>query len=137
MKITNGAILELISAIQKFGNADGKLGYVMARALRILSAEIKDYDEKRVELIQKYGTKDEEGNYSISPEDEENYKTFLEELVPILNYAIEVNIPQIDEEEFELPYSPIATVADYSMIEQIFVNSNKTVKDAETKYENK
>ena len=129
MKITNGAILEVITTIQKFANTDGKLGYVMARALRILSAEIKDYDEKRIELIKKYGTSEDGDNYTIEP-DTENYEKFVQELVPILNYAIEVNIPQIDEEEFDLPYSPNATVADYKLIEQIFVKRKEKDKTA-------
>ena len=128
MKITNGAILEVITAIQKFANTDGKLGYVMARALRILTAEIKDYEEKRIILIQKYGTKSKDGeNYTIEP-DTENYEKFIDEIIPILNYAIDVNIPQIEEEEFDLPYSPDATVADYNLIEQVFVKR----KDRET-----
>lgn len=128
MKITNGAIVEVIKAIQKFPNADGKLGYVMARTLRILSAEIKDYDEKRIELIQKYGEENGDG-YEVIP-GTENYKKFLDELIPIMNYSIDVNIPQIEEEEFDLPYSPDATVADYNLIEQIFVKSkDETVSE--------
>lgn len=132
MKITNGAILEVIAAIQKFANTDGKLGYVMARALRILTAEIKDYDEKRIALIQKYGEKSEDnGNYVIDPESDK-YNEFLDELIPILNYAIDVNVPQVEEEEFDLPYSPDATVADYNLIEQVFVkrkDRNETVSE--------
>lgn len=120
MKITNGAIVEVIEVINKFQGTTGKLAYAMARNRRVLSECMKDFEEVRNELIKKYGTADEDGSISIN-QDSENYQAFLEELVPILNLAVDVDLFQLDKDEFELPYCENATMNDYSLIEAIFV----------------
>ena len=120
MKITNGAIVELIETMNKFQGVTGKLAYALAKNRRLLSEHLKDFEEVKSGLIKKYGTEDENGNIAVSP-DSENYNAFLEEIVPVLNIAVDVDLFQLDKDEFELPYCENATMNDYSLIEAVFV----------------
>lgn len=125
IKITNGAILEAINAISKFGSTSGKLGYAMARTLRILQREIEDYEDAHTKLVQKYGKKTDNG-YEINPEkDKKAYESFIKDLMPILNCPIEVEIMQVESDEFDLPYCETATVNDYNLIERLLVVPGK------------
>ena len=100
MKLTNEAIYNLLTAIEKFNNVKGKTAFVLFRAFRKLQDEIKDCDEQKNNLLQKYG-KEENGVVSVSRDDEEAYTAFMKEFVPILRYELEVDIPQFTEEEFD------------------------------------
>lgn len=124
MKITNGTIVELIEVINKFQDVTGKLAYAMAKNRRILSEHMKDFEEVRNELVKKYGSEDENGNIFIN-RDSENYQAFVDEIVPILNILVDVDLFQLDKDEFELPYCETATMNDYSLIEAVFVKQDK------------
>lgn len=117
INITNGGMEVAIEAINKFSSiATGKEAYAMFRNLRILQSEIQDYTKFKNELVVKYGKETEEGVYSIEPNTEE-YNKFLEELLPVINTALEVDVYQLDN--FELPECKTATVNDYLILEQI------------------
>lgn len=120
MKITNGAIVELVETMNKFQGVTGKLAYALAKNRRLLGEHLKDFEEVKSGLIKKYGTEDENGNITVLP-DSENYNAFLEEIVPVLNIAVDVDLFQLDKDEFELPYCENATMNDYSLIEAVFV----------------
>jgi hypothetical protein len=124
MKITNGTIVELIEVISKFQNVTGKLAYAMAKNRRILGEHMKDFEEVRNELINKYGETDENGNTFIN-QNSENYQAFVDEIVPILNILVDVDLFQLDKDEFELPYCENATMNDYSLIEAVFVKQEE------------
>ena len=75
MTMTN---LEAFNCIQLMNglNETGRLGYAIAKNMRKLADELKEYTQKRDELIMKYGTKENE-QYRIEPK---NAKMFLKEL---------------------------------------------------------
>lgn len=127
MKLTNAIIYDLIGALNKFGNAKGKPAFVIFRTLRKLQDEIKDCDEQKNKLIQKYG-KEIDGGFGISPDDEEANKKFFEEFSPILFCEIDVNIPQMSETEFDMLEdieAPEASINDFALLDAFLVKHPK------------
>ncbi len=124
MKLTNAAIYDIIGAISKFNNAKGKTAFVLFRTLRKLQEEIKDCDEQKNILIQKYG-KEENGRFVIPNEDTEATQNFMKEFTPILFYQLDIDIPQLTEKEFdelENVDAPEARVVDYEIIYTFLVS---------------
>lgn len=123
MKLTNAAIYDLITVINKFGGAKGRTAFVFFRALRKLQDEIKDCDEQKNKLIQKYG-KEVENGIVIPRDDQEANDKFIKEFSPILFSTIEVDIPQLTEDEFNSLYDIApedATMNDYAILDAFMV----------------
>ena len=55
MKITNGAMLDVIIVLNKFANVGGKLGYAIARTKRLITDNLSDFNTLKDELVVKYG----------------------------------------------------------------------------------
>lgn len=69
MIFTNGELFESIQTLQAC-REQNKLGYAIAKNLRLLLTEGKEYLEARDAAIQKYGTPDSEnfGKFNFTPE---------------------------------------------------------------------
>ncbi len=133
MKITNAAIYDIIEATKKFSNAKGKTAFVLFRVLRKLQDEIKDCDDQKNKLIQEYG-KEVEGGIAIPNDDKEAYEKFMAKFTPILLYQIDVDIPQLTDEEFDSLYevdAPNATMNDYAIIDAFLVKKPEPEKKEE------
>lgn len=131
--VTNATIYDTIAAINKFATAKGKTAFVLFRALRKLQDEIKDCDEQKNTLIKKYG-KEIDGGIGIEPEDKDAYEGFLKEFTPILFYELEVDLPQMTEEDFNSLYEVDAKEAginDYALIEALLVEKPEPEKKKE------
>ncbi|HAU86816.1 MAG TPA: hypothetical protein DCW90_15400 [Lachnospiraceae bacterium] len=123
MKLANATIYDLIAVINKFGDAKGRTAFVFFRALRKLQDEIKDCDEQKNKLIQKYG-KEVENGIAIPRDDKEANDKFIREFTPILFSTIEVDIPQLTEDEFNslCDIAPKdATMNDYALLDAFMV----------------
>lgn len=96
MKMTNGKMLESLGVLARVEES-GKLGYACARNRRKLLAECKEFMDKRDELLQKYGTEKENGQYEIPPENAEH---FVEELREYSDLEFDVDVMAIPEEVF-------------------------------------
>lgn len=69
--------------------------FKLSKMARLINEELTDYEKVRIDLIKKYGTTNEEtGQTSIAPGSEEMTK-FLEELKPILEEEVELNLEPI------------------------------------------
>ena len=88
MKLTNATIYDIIGAVNKFNNAKGKTAFILFRTLRKLNEEIKDCDEQKNKLIQKYGKEVEGGGIAIPRDDAEATKNFMEEFTP--SYSVQL-----------------------------------------------
>ncbi|MCC8039174.1 MAG: hypothetical protein LIP02_13730 [Bacteroidales bacterium] len=89
---------EMDSAVQAMSNLHetGKLGYAIARNLRILKTECTEYLQLKAELFEELGDRD--GNqYSIPPD---KIPEYIERLGDIPSIDHEVNLYTITEEEF-------------------------------------
>ena len=57
-----------------------------------LIPKIDNFKKQRFKLFEKYGVKDENGNYMIKPENEEKYR---EEMQDLLDFEINEDFPKI------------------------------------------
>lgn len=107
-------LLNSTDVLQKLAQKDfkAKLAWSIARLLRTAEEEIKNFNETRMNLITKYGEKDdngelitdENGNCKIVPESIVNFSNELEDL---LQTEVEINANKIDIEQLEnLDFTP-------------------------------
>lgn len=119
MKLTNGTILDIINTLSKFKNQSGLMGYMIAKNLRMLRAEIADCEKFKDELVDKYGKENEDGAKYISEENPETLQKFLNEFLPVLNCEVDINFYQMDKDKFNFDYEEEATVKDYEVLEAV------------------
>ena len=96
-------VVNSMETLQKLAqqNFKAKLALSIARLLKQVEAEIQTFNTTRMDLIKKYGTKDEngelitdeEGNCKIDPD---SIETFSKELNELLATEIEINANKID-----------------------------------------
>ena len=96
MKITN---LEALTFVQTAGvlKESGKLGFAIAKNMRKLADELVEYDQKRGEIIQKYGIPEGDNRYRFT---EENAKKFYEEMEEYDAMEFEFQPTTVSEEVF-------------------------------------
>ena len=87
----------LLNILSTMLNTKGIVGFKIARNYRMINEELKEYFEKKQELFEKYGTKQDDK--LIIDKDSENYPLFLQEIEPYLNQEVEFNFRKITEEE--------------------------------------
>lgn len=98
MKLTNIEMSNYLSYLNKVADkTKGKLAYAIARNIRKISNESYEFEQIRENLINKYGTPNEEGISSIKI-DSDAYKSFVEEITEYMNIEHEVDIYKIDPE---------------------------------------
>jgi hypothetical protein len=65
-----------------------KAAYKVARFARKAEEQLKDYESQRVKLVKEYGTTDEKGTTSVSPE---NMAVFVEKLTELQKEALRID----------------------------------------------
>lgn len=96
MRMTNAEGVECLSILTSI-HEKGKLGYAIAKNMRKLNDEMREYFEKRDELIQKYGEKQDGEKYKIPPE---SVQKFMDELREYDEIEFDFEPHMIGEEEF-------------------------------------
>lgn len=93
MKVLNGEIFSAQKPLEVLSNEDLpiKISYQIMKLTKEFSSKLEIIEKLRIGLIQKYGEKDEKGNFSIKP-DTEAWLKFIEEMDIIL----------LQEEDIEL-----------------------------------
>lgn len=84
-----------ISQILK--DSKGIVGYKLARNLRMINDELKEYYDLKEKLLRKYGTVD--GDTLMLSKDSENYPLFMEEMGKIADQEVTFVFRKILEEE--------------------------------------
>ena len=87
----------LLNILSTMLQTKGIVGFKIARNYRMIEEELKEYNDKKRELFQKYGT-EKEGQLIID-KGSENYPLFLEEIKPYNDQEVEFNFRMISEEE--------------------------------------
>lgn len=96
MKLLQAESLALnISQILK--DSKGIVGYKLARNLRMINDELKEYYDVKEKLLRKYGTVD--GDTLMLSKDSENYPLFMEEMGKIADQEVTFEFRKITEEE--------------------------------------
>lgn len=75
----------------------GVVGFKIARNLRMINDELREYYEYKQELFKKYG-EEVDGNLVIN-KDSENYPLFLNEIKQIADTEVNFDFRKITEEE--------------------------------------
>ena len=97
-----------------------KAGFRIAKAINLVNAEIKTYDEQRLKLAQELGTLTEDGrNYQFLGDNGVIFTTQLNEL---LDEEVDLSLPSItiDElgENFSIEPQHLAALMDINLITQ-------------------
>lgn len=88
-------VAQIIEPILK--DAKGITGYALAKNLRLIRSELKEYYDKKTELFTKYGKKD--GAIIVIDKDSPNYQKFLEEMKVFENEEVNIEFRKIKEDE--------------------------------------
>lgn len=121
IKVKISELIDSISTLQKLAQKDfkAKLAWSIARLLKAAEAEIQSFNDTRMDLIRKYGEKDdngelitdEKGNCTLIKDKVQDFNAELNEL---LASEIEINANPINIEMLEdLDFTP----ADMSVLE--------------------
>ena len=101
--ITINDLLNSVETLQKIAQKDfkAKLAWSIARLLKSAETEIQSFNETRMNLIKKYGEKDENGELVTDEKGNckimtENVNTFTEELNELINTEVEINANKIN-----------------------------------------
>lgn len=121
-------LMDSVTTLQKLSQKDfkAKLAWSIARLLKAAEVEVQAFNEARMNLITKYGEKDEngelitdeKGNCKIIPD---NVSTFNAELNELLASEIEINANKINFELLEdLDFTPsdIAVLEPFIEVEE-------------------
>lgn len=87
----------LLNILTTMLQTKGIVGFKIARNYRMISDELKEYNDKKMELFKKYGK--EENGQLIIDKDSENYPLFLQEIEPYNEQEVQFNFRMITEEE--------------------------------------
>lgn len=83
MKLKIKQVVESFQVLGRLGQEKMpiKLAYIIQRNLRLLNPEYSQWDEQRTSLIkEKYGVKDEAGNYTVTPDKMPEFQTEMDTL---------------------------------------------------------
>ena len=114
IKLTIGDLVNSTEALQKLADKQlkAKLAWQVARLLKMIDAELQSFNDTRMNLVKKYGEKDETG--SLITDDKGNCKIlpdlvneFSKELKELVDTEIELNSNKLKIEDLEnLDFSP-------------------------------
>lgn len=119
MKVTIQDLVNGTEALQKLAGTGlkAKLAWQIGKLIKAAEAELQSFNETRIELIKKYGAKDENdelitdenGNCKINPEGVEEFTNELNELA---NSEVELNATKVKMDDLEnVDFTPSEMVA--------------------------
>ena len=77
----------------------GKLGYAVARNIRVLNTELTEFQNKRNELIKKYGTND--GDNIFIENGSEAFFSFQNEMKEYVNIELDISLMKVGQDVLE------------------------------------
>ena len=89
---------EMQFVLKQMLQVKGIVGYKIARNLRMITDELKEYNQVKQELFEKYGT-EKDGNLVID-KFSENYANYLKEIAPYEDQDVDFDFKRITEDEF-------------------------------------
>ena len=95
MKISQAEALAV--SLSTMLDTKGVVGYKIARNLRMINEELKDYYEQKQRLFEKYG-KEKDGQMVIE-RDTDEFKKFMEEFSPVMDQEVNFDFRKIKEDE--------------------------------------
>lgn len=96
MRMTNAEGAQCLSIMMNI-QEKGRLGFAIAKNMRKLNEELREYSEKRDELIMKYGEQQDGDQYKIPPE---KVNDFMNELREYDDMKFDFEPQTISEDDF-------------------------------------
>ena len=90
---------KLLSISLKSMDEKGKVAVKIARNIRMIDDELKEYYQYEAELFKKYG--EEKDGQLVIDKNSENYQKFLNEMQPLDNEEVSFNFRRFTDEELE------------------------------------
>jgi hypothetical protein len=121
MKFTLESIYEKFEAIKKFGDIKDlpvKTAYRLGKLLKSVLAELKESEEIKSKLIEKYGEKEKSGYSKVK---EENLKAYNDEWKEMLKEEIELSFIKVPLSD--IPQGSL-TSADIMYLEEFFTEDS-------------
>lgn len=98
MEMTNIEMLNKLTYLQSISSkVTGRFAYAVARNIRKIADECQDFIKIKDDLVRKYGTQTEDGNFVIQ-QNSESYSKFMDELKVYTDLQCDVDIYSVDEE---------------------------------------
>ena len=108
MKITIKEILEGQDTLQKLSHQPlpGRAAFQIGRLLKKLEEVLTSYNEVRVQLIEKYANKNEDGTFEVNDKNEyqftaENMQAYVSEINNVIADEVEVEAKPINFKDIE------------------------------------
>lgn len=95
MKLQLKVLLNSVNALKTLGDDKSlnvKTKYTIARNIRLIQQELDNFEKARVELIQKYGEKDDKGNTTVLPE---KINKFTDEFAELQTVEVDLDIRKV------------------------------------------
>lgn len=125
IKFNNNILSIIFEKLNKFTSISGKLGYAISKTKKQMAQQLEPFEEERRKLFEKYGTQDKESHQLKIEIDTENYKKFIDQITPILQIEVEIDVFQLTREDFEKHEEmfdiPEATVEDFDLLQELFI----------------
>lgn len=114
IKVKISDLVGSTEALQKLAGKElkARLAWQVARLLKAADAELQSFNDTRMELVKKYGNKDENGELITDDKGnckipEEYVSTFSDELTELVETEIEINSNKIKIDDLEnLDFTP-------------------------------
>lgn len=90
---------KLLSISLKSMDEKGKVAVKIARNIRMIDDELKEYYQYEAELFKKYG--EEKDGQLVIDKNSENYQKFLNDMQPLDNEEVSFNFRKFTDEELE------------------------------------
>ena len=111
-------LLNSTDALQKLSkmNLKARLAWQVAKLLKVVDEEMQDFNKTRVEVIRKYGNKDENGELITDEKgnckvEGENLGSFTKELNELTDTMLSLNVNRLKIKELEeLDFTPAEMV---------------------------
>ena len=96
MKMTNAQMFDSLVVLNQ-AEEKGVLGFAIAQNRRKLGEELREYSQKRDELLKEYGTDEGDGRFTITAD---KVPAFSAALRPYAEMTADVAVRQVSEEDF-------------------------------------
>ena len=117
---------KLLSISLKSMDEKGKVAVKIARNIRMIDDELKEYYQYEAELFKKYG--EEKDGQLVIDKNSENYQSFLKEMQPLDNEEVSFNFRRFTDEELEnssLNVNQVLLLMEYMGVEDVNINDTE------------
>jgi len=117
---------KLLSISLKNMNEKGKVAVKIARNIRMIDDELKEYYQYEAELFKKYG--EEKDGQLVIDKNSENYQKFLNEMQPLDNEEVSFNFRRFTDEELEnssLNVNQVLLLMEYMGVDNASINDTE------------